>query len=320
MDVLAGLLDGPRARQAFVLRAVLAPPWSLRAEDRSPLTIVAVVAGQAWVSDDDEEPCHLRPGDVVIAQGSEPYTLADPPRRDPDVVIHPGQRCATPDGADLHDEMLLGVRTWGNDPDGETVLLVGSYEIEGEVGRRLLDALPVRCVIQDGVADRHLIDLLVAEATRDRPGQQAVLDRLLDLLLIDTLRSWFDRQDNPPRWYDAQADPVVGPALRLMHDRPDAPWTVATLAREVGVSRPTFARRFGVVMGEGPMSYLTSWRMALAADLLAQPDSTVTAVARRVGYSTPFAFSAAFKRTIGVSPSAHAARVRLAPASESPTG
>ena len=153
--------------------------------------------------------------------------------------------------------------------------------------------------------------MLADEATQDRPGQQAVLDRLLDLVLIATLRSWFDRPGaDAPAWFRAQGDPMVGPALRLIHDQPAHPWTVELLAREVGVARPTLARRFSQVMGQGPVAYLTGWRLALAADLLADPAATVTAVAHQVGYGTPYAFSTAFKRTYGVSPSSHTARLR----------
>jgi AraC-like DNA-binding protein len=311
MDALAGLLDGPRARGAFVLRSVLAPPWSIRIEDRSPLTLVAALTGEAWVVGDDGTTAHLTPGDVGIARGIEPYTVSHDPARPPDIVILPGQRCTTPDGVELHDLMTLGVRTWGNDPSGSTVLLIGSYQIEGEVSRRLLDALPARCMVPAALAEQRLVGLLAEEAVKDRYGQQAVLDRLLDLLLITTLRTWFDQaQGDAPAWYQAQVDPIVGPALRLLHDSPDQPWTVETLAHQVGVARPTLARRFKLVMGEGPMTYLTDWRMALAADLLAEPGATVGSVAHRVGYATPFALSTAFKRATGISPSAYAARVR----------
>ncbi len=313
MDLLAGLLDGPRARGAFVLRTVLAPPWSIRIEDRSPLTLAALLTGHATVTADDGAIETMAPGDVAIVRGIAPYTIADDPARPPDIVIHPGQRCMTPDGIDLHDLLTIGTRTWGNDPAGSTVMLVGAYEIEGEVSARLLDALPTRCVVRANDSDRRLLDLLADEATRDRPGQQAVLDRLLDLVLIATLRTWFDRPDaDAPAWFRAQADPLVGPALRLLHDRPAHPWTVAALAREVGVARPTLARRFSDVMGQGPVTYLTSWRMALAADLLADPAATVTSVSHQVGYATPYAFSIAFKRAFGVSPSAYAARLRAA--------
>jgi AraC-like DNA-binding protein len=207
--------------------------------------------------------------------------------------------------------MLMGVRTWGNDPHGETVMLIGSYMMDGEISRRLLDSLPARCVVPAAQSDRRLIELLADEAVKDLPGQQVVLDRLLDLLLIATLRTWFDRPHaDAPAWYRAQVDATVGPALRLLHNAPALPWTVGMLASKVGVARPTLARRFKDVMGEGPISYLTSWRIALAADLLTEPGATVASVAPRVGYSTPYSFSTAFKRSIGVSPSVYAARMR----------
>jgi AraC-like DNA-binding protein len=133
-----------------------------------------------------------------------------------------------------------------------------------------------------------------------------VLDRLLDLLLIAVLRAWFSRPDaEAPAWYQAYGDPVVGRALRVLHHNPAHPWTVATLAAEVGVSRAALARRFTELVGEPPMTFLTGWRLALAADLLRGPDATVGAVARQVGYGTPFALSTAFKRVRGVSPQQH---------------
>jgi AraC-like DNA-binding protein len=141
---------------------------------------------------------------------------------------------------------------------------------------------------------------------RDEPGQEAVLDRLLDLLLIATLRAWFAGPEaEAPSWYRAHSDPVVGRALRMLHHHPAHPWTVAGLAKETGVSRAALARRFTELVGEPPMSYLTEWRLARAADLLREPDATVGSVARQVGYGSPFALSTAFKRHRGVSPRVH---------------
>jgi AraC-like DNA-binding protein len=97
----------------------------------------------------------------------------------------------------------------------------------------------------------------------------------------------------------------VGPALRLIYHRPEQPWTVATLAGAVGCSRAVLARRFTEAVGEPPISFLTGWRLALAADLLRSSEDTIAAVARQVGYSTPFAFSSAFKRAYGISPNEH---------------
>ncbi|MFC4118298.1 AraC family transcriptional regulator [Nonomuraea zeae] len=302
MDQLAALLDGPRARGAFLLRSILDPPWSLRIQDEAPLSVTALVRGQAWIVLDDADPVPLRPGEVAINRGPEPYTVSDDPDTKPQIVIHPGQHCTTLDGESLYQAMDLGIRTWGNNPDGDTVLLTGTYNFEGEVSRRLLEALPT-LIVQPG---DPIISLLGAEIVKDEPGQEAVLDRLLDLLLIAVLRSWFATHE-APAWYRAMSDPVVGKAMRMLHNNPAHPWTVAALATEVGVSRASLARRFTDLVGEPPMAFLTDWRLALAADLLREPDATIGAVARKVGYGSPFALSAAFKRVRGISPQEHRA-------------
>jgi AraC-like DNA-binding protein len=313
MDELAGFLDGPRARGAFLLRSLLEPPWSLRIRDEAPLTVVAMVRGRSWTMFDDAEPVALGPGDVAIVRGPDHYTVADDPATPPQIVIHPGQHCTTPDGVSLAEAMDLGVRTWGNSPTGSHAVVTGTYTTDGEVSRRVLDALPRLTVLAAVDWDCPVTPLLAAETTRDAPGQSAVLDRLLDLLLVDALRTAFARADRDdrngdgtgvrvPAWFRAQGDPLAGPALRLLHDDPAAPWTVASLAAAVGASRAALARRFSEVVGEPPMAYLTGWRLALAADLLREPGASVTAVAREVGYGSPFTFSTAFKRAYGVSP------------------
>ena len=316
MDALVGFLNGPRARGAFLLRSVMDPPWSLRIRDEAPLTVMAVVRGTAWVAYDAESPVELHAGDVAVIRGPEHYTVADSPATPPQVVIHPGQVCTTPDGVNVADSMSQGVRTWGNNPDGGTVLLTGTYEGAGEISRRLVDALPQLVVLRDGEWDCPVIPLLAAEIGKDDFGQEAVLDRLLDLLVVAVLRAWFARPEaRAPSWYRASADPTAGPALRLLHNNPAHPWTVGSLAGEVGVSRAALARRFTELVGEPPMAFLTGWRLALAADLLLDPGATVGAVARQVGYASPFTFSTAFKRRYGVSPAAHRRNAVVAAAS-----
>ena len=306
MDALAGLLDGPRARGAFLLRSIMNPPWSVRVEDRAPLSLVAMVRGDAWVVPAAGGAVRLGPGDIAVTRGPAPFTFADDPATSPQVVIHPGQHCTGPDGEDLAQAMELGVRTWGNDPDGSVVMLIGTYERSSELGQRLLRALPPLLVLAHDDWSSPLVPLLGDEMVKDEPGQEVVLDRLLDLLVIAVLRAWFSRPEaEAPAWYRAYADPVVGRALRMLYNNPSHPWTVASLAAETGVSRAALARRFTELVGEPPMSFLTGWRVALAADLLREPDSTVGAVAQQVGYGSPFALSTAFKRVRGVSPQQH---------------
>ncbi len=306
MDALAGLLDGPRARGAFLVRMVMEPPWSLRIEDRAPLTLMCVTRGEAWVMSDGAEPLRMRAGDVGIARGPKPYITADSPDTAPRALIGPGGTCHTLQGEPLAQSMHLGVRSWGNDPDGSAVMLVGTYQMKGEVSARLLDALPDLVHLPADLWNCPLMPVLDDEISRDEPGQSVVLDRVLDLVLIGALRAWFSRPDaQAPAWYRAMGDPVVGRALRLMEDDPAHPWTVASLAAKCGVSRAQLARRFHELVGEPPMTYLTTWRLDLAADLLRETDATVEAVARKVGYSGSFALSAAFKRVRGISPQEH---------------
>ena len=250
----------------------------------------------------------MRRGDVAIVRGPDHYTIADDPATAPQVVIHPGQRCATRDGQELVGMKELGVRSWGNSPDGATVLLTGTYHLDSEVSQRLLRVLPPLIVVGEEAATSPLIALLGAETVKDDLGQEAVLDRLIDLLLIATLRSWFARAEDAPLWYRAYSDPVVGRALRLLHNDPARPWTVATLAAATAMSRAGLARRFTELVGEPPMTYLAELRIALAADLLREPGATVGSVARQIGYGSPFALSAAFKRLRGISPQEHRAR------------
>ena len=207
--------------------------------------------------------------------------------------------------------MELGVRTWGTSTDGATVLLTGTYEFAGEISRRLLDALPPLLVVDAGQADGVLTALLAAEIVKDDAGQEAVLDRLLDVLLISTLRAWFSRPDaETPAWYRAYGDPILGRALRMLQNNPAHPWTVGSLAQATNVSRAAFARRFSELVGQPPMAFLTSWRLDMAADLLSETDAPLAVVAERVGYGSPFALSTAFKRVKGQSPQQYRTRAR----------
>ncbi|SDG19775.1 AraC-type DNA-binding protein [Lentzea fradiae] len=179
---------------------------------------------------------------------------------------------------------------------GHATVISGTYDVMGAVARRLTDVLPDALVTPGTDGCEGFLDTLET----GKPG--VVADRLLDWMMVCALREWFDRH-HPEGWMAALADEVVGPVLRAMHDDPARSWTLPLLAGVAGVARTTLASRFCRLVGTPPLTYLTEWRMALAADLLAESPTTVAAVARRVGYADAFGFSAAFKRVHGVSPS-----------------
>lgn len=313
MDVLGDLLDGVRARTAAFCQVVLQPPWAMRIADQAPLALATPLHGHAWIVPDDDKPTLIRTGDVAVVQGPNPYTVADHPDTPPSLVVHAGNRLTTTDGLDVTAELrhrthtsTLGPRADELRPDGSAVVASGTYQVTGDVSGRLLAALPrvVRVPREDVRAP--IMDVLAMEVGRDEPGQQVVLDRLLDLVLIATLRAWFARPEaDTPGWHRAHGDPLVGPALRIVHDDPARPWTVATLAATAGASRAAFARRFTAVVGQPPMTYVTHWRLDLAADLLRNTDATVGSVAGQVGYANAFALTVAFKRVRGITPRQH---------------
>jgi AraC-like DNA-binding protein len=297
VDPFDDLLRGVRADGALFGRSVLSPPWALTFDGGASLTLCAPVRGEGWIlRGTGQKPRLIRQGEVAIVSGPEPFVVADEPAPPSRSVKLGRPRCGN---------------TEGNQPppvdlSGRTVLMVGAYEVKGEVPVRLLRVLPPVVVVPDSHAYAPLREYLEAQLALGSPGRQIVLDRLLDWLLVCTLREWFDHHAaDPPAWYRALGDRVVGPVLRAMHEGPSKPWTLASLAAEAGFSRTVVAKRFTELLGEPPLTYLTEWRMALAADMLAESRATVAEVAERVGYADAFSFSAAFKRVRGVSPSGY---------------
>jgi AraC-like DNA-binding protein len=306
MDPLARYFGAPRARDAFSLRVVMSPPFAIDVRDQAALTLIVPVRGSAWLVPSAGPAQLLEPGQAATVRGPDPYRVADQPDRRPTVVIGIDQVCRNPEGEHLETTMRHGVRTWGNDPAGETVLLIGTYPSEAAVGRLVTAALPELVLFDEHETDATLVALLERELSSAELGQGSALDRLLDLLLLHVVRA-FARRRSPttPGWIAGSADPMIASALTLLHEDPAAKWTVAELANQVHVSRAKLAARFTASVGQPPMSYLTSWRLALAADRLVDEDTTTAAIAGEVGYSSPFAFSTAFSRAYGLSPTAY---------------
>lgn len=271
-----------------------------------------MLRGDSWLlptSTDSERSTsavRLHRGSLAVINGEAPFTVSSDPESciEPLYVLEDSTTCTDGSGRVFDPgELMLGARTCGERLDGEHAMLAASYRTAGAAADRVLSALPNVVLIHERRQPAPLT-LIEDEITRDEPGQQAVLDRLIDLLLVSALRDWFALPGtDTPAWYRAMSDPIVGPPLRAIHDRPSAPWTVELLAREAKVSRAAFARRFTGLLGEAPIAYLTGWRLGLAADLLRDTDATVETVAHQVGYSTAFTLSTAFVRQFGYRPS-----------------
>ncbi|MFF3320159.1 AraC family transcriptional regulator [Streptomyces sp. NPDC003035] len=302
-DPLTDLLSGVRTTGALFNRSSMSGSWAVRFEDGSPLSLAVPLHGPAWATPHDGEPLRLEAGDVAVFSGGAPYAIAGAPDTEPDVVVGPGGRCTTLDGREPPGT-TRGVHTWGPSGPGDPVMVNGLYTVEAGTPGRLSAALPPLAVVPAAQGHCPISPAALEDAARPAPGQQALLDRMLDLMLITALRSWFTRPGaQVPGWYRAYADPTVGQALRLLDADPAHPWTVESLAARTGVSRASLARRFAVLVGRPPMTYLREKRIALAADLLRDPGVTLGAVAARVGFSHAFALSTAFKKAHGISPS-----------------
>ncbi len=312
MDPLSALLRGPRAVDAFVLKVVMEPPWAIEIRDQAELTVVAVLEGEALTATADGRSQLLTAGQVGLVRGPEPYRCTDRGGSPTQIFVNPGHICEDIHGRQLIEPFMRGVRTWGNDPAGSTVMVIGTYERVGAIGTALLGSLPLLAAIDGSAIALPVVELIATELTKEGPGQAVVLDRLLDLLTVSALRAYLDQAGvDAPGWWEASADPVVGDAITLLCNNPAHSWTVASLAGEVGVSRASLARRFTDLVGQPPMTFLSEWRIAMGAELLLKPEATVTAVAAELGYASPFAFSTAFKRQRGISPSKHRQEARL---------
>lgn len=279
--------------------------WSIGVRDKAPLTVIAMMSGQAWLVAGNGQ-VQLRSGDVAIVRGPEPYIVADDPMRAPDVFIEPGQRCTSLSGEDVGPDMSRGIRTWGNGVSGETTMLIGTYETDAQIGAAVTNALPQVAVVPAGQISASLLGFLEAEVTTDAPGQGSTIDRLLDVLLVHSIRAWAVlNPETAHGWLAGANDPMVFQALKYFHESPEKPWSLESLARLLNISRATLACRFRTCVGEPPMTYLTNWRMLLVSELLADSQLTTAQIAAKVGYGGPFALSTAFKRRFGASPTAY---------------
>lgn len=297
MDLLAEVLAVSGVRGTVGARVEAGEGWGLWRAGIPGAAFHAVTAGVAWLRLPDQPPIKLMPGDVVLLPTGIEHSLAG----DPDSVARPHDH-DTVEGARDED----GMYRFGSGPV-RTHILCASYEHDPAVSTQVLTLLPEVVHIHANNGGGCLDDtvrLLARELAHPQIGTSVVLDRLVDVLLVQLLRVWLATRpaQSEASWLGVLGEPMIGEALTRLHQDPARPWTTAALAAEINVSRATLSRRFPAVVGQTPGAYLTRWRMDLAALRLRDTDDTLETVARSVGYTSVYAFSRAFGRARGKPP------------------
>ena len=275
-------------------------PWAIELPARQGAAFHAVVAGTCWFTTDGTPARQLSPGDLVLLPTGARHRLATDPelparRFDEDLK----RSLIRPDG-----ELML------DGPGARTRILCAGYSYQADVTHPLLSLLPPVLHVATAQPDsgpwlRTVLDLLAHETrSHAATGSGTAALRLLDLLLIHVVRSWLDTDGDTmdASWLRGLRDPVTARVLAVLHERPGHDWTLDTLAATANVSRATLARRFTHHVGEPPLTYLTRWRLDVAARRLRDTSLPVAAIAHEVGYHSEFAFNRAFTRAHGQPP------------------
>ena len=264
--------------------------WRVRSTDVDRPFYCLILEGAIRLAVDGRAPIMLLKGDFVLVPAARSFTMAS---------IQPAaaEYMQSVPVALLDDDFRLGTRSGAND----VRLAVGHCVFGSPDDALLLSILPQAVHVRSQQRLATLVQLVADESRERRPARDVILSRLLEVLLIEALRS-APGTDASPGLLRGLADRRLAVALRQMHEDPTRPWTLAEFADAAALSRSAFVERFSRAVGAAPMAYLLAWRMALARKLLRGQEASVAEVAQRVGYSSASAFSVAFTRHVGVRP------------------
>jgi AraC-like DNA-binding protein len=308
-DPLGEALHFLRMQGVVYTRSELTAPWGIDLPPIPDCVLFHVVtSGECWLETDGAEPLQLRPGELTLVPHGEGHRIADA-LDSPSAHLFDLPR----EQVGPHYEIL---RYGGG--GAPTRLVCGAVRFDHPAARELVRLLP-RVIRVHAWSSPHAewmqstLRLMASESDERQPGGETVVTRLADILVIQAIRSWI--AENPSAqtgWLGALQDDRIGPAILSIQRDPARPWTVASLAREVAMSRSAFAERFRELVGESPVQYLTRWRMHVATTWLREEEATVAELASRLGYQSEAAFSRAFKRVVGASPGSVRRRSREA--------
>ena len=303
MDILAQALDRVRLSGSLLFHFELGHPWNLALPARPYALFHYLSRGSATLALEQGRELRLTEGDFVVVTRGEPHVIYSDRRTKPLPVLDLDRL----DGR-------LGVVRHGGSAQPLSTMICGNFTVARPSRGSVLELLPPVLLLKpmaDGGWLEAILQRMVSEAALERPGQGVALSRLTEVLFVEVLRSWI-KSLGPGEggWLGAMADPHIGPALQLIHDRPDRPWTLGDLGHSVGLGRSAFSARFTKLVGESMYRYLIARRMSEAAFLLETSDEGIARIATRVGYETATAFSKLFHRHHGLSPGRYRAVLR----------
>ncbi len=324
-DALSDVLRAVRFRGALFYYVEGASPWVAEAPPAREIIPAilpgaehmiefhGIVKGSCWAAVTGEPPVRLEAGDVVLFPQGDAHVMSSAPGlrgpgADREFYFSP-RPPQLPYSLSLEESRVTTARLDGGGRDRAT-LACGFLGLDARPFNPLLAALPRVLRVPGSAlgADSWVTTFLravVAESNERRPGGEAVLERMSEMLFVEVLRRHIDSLPaEQTGWLAGMRDPAVGRVLGLLHERPAEPWTLERLGEEAGMSRSSLHERFAHFIGQPPMQYLARWRMQLAAGLLRDTSRKVAEVALAVGYESEAAFSRAFKREVGVSPGA----------------
>ncbi len=281
----------PRARFSKLVQG--ASPWRVSRSDSGQPFYCVVLEGGCFILIEGREPIELKAGDFALIPETHGVAVCS---------------LEAPAGLETLAAVPLGnneYRVGSTDSPVDVRMLVGHCSFESPDASLLVSLLPRFVHVQGEERLATLVQLVREESREQRPAREVVLARLLEVRLIEALRSAAGTNASPGL-VRGLADPRLAAALRGLHDRPAHEWTIAELAKEAALSRSTFFERFSRMVGVAPMQYLLAWRMALAKDLLRRSEGSVAEIAERVGYSSASTFSVAFTRHVGQAPTQYA--------------
>lgn len=301
MDVLSDILRTIRVQGSLYYRTAFSKRWGITVPRHGNVARYHLVTrGFCWVQVEGvAQPVRLESGDLIVIPHGAEHCLAD------DLSVP----------AVAADEVVRqtgfvgeGPLIWGSEPSDDPVSLIcGHFSFGSEQGGLLVKSLPAFLHIKHTETLHYgwladAMKFIALEATSWQPGSEAVVNRLSEIVFVQTVRAYAQSHRSGAGILSALSDPEVGRALQALHRNPAFNWTVDELAREAGMSRTLFSGRVKELLGLSPISYLTQWRMELAREALFDRRLSVAEVAEKVGYQSLPAFSRAFKKQFGLGP------------------